>query len=541
MLRDDQALTEVRVAVARGRYSLAAQIAKEALQRGARGAIFHDVIAFQLRRDGEAAQAAIELREALSLDPHNLALRQNYAYCLMDAGEPKSAQAAFEDVLSRGFDNALTHYGLGVACNQSGDVARARTAFFAALKHDPRHVASLVALAKFAVADANPAQARDLAQRALDVEPHRPEPNLILARLDLADKQLGAAERRVRSLIDQLGLARIEDQASAFIILGDVLDELGRYGEAFAAYRTGKDKFRLMGEKQFSADGRVSARDAADAIHRNFRHHPIEPPLRPLKAPSDLACEHVFLLGFPRSGTTLLEQVLASHPNVVNLQELPALAAASGDLLDQPDGYFQICTLSDENWQAMRQAYWTSVRGFGVEPSGKVFVDKMPLNTVWLPIIWALFPNAKVLFAVRDPRDVVLSCFRRAFDLNRAMYEFISLDGAARYYDTVMRAGETYRAACPLPVFEVRHETLVSDFEPELHRICEFLHLDWSDELLGFAEKARSRRIRTPSARQVVRGINSDGVGHWRRYEKALAPVRHILDPWAARFGYPET
>ena len=165
-------------------------------------------------------------------------------------------------------------------------------------------------------------------------------------------------------------------------------------------------------------------------------------------------------------------------------------------------------------------------------------IDKLPLDTALLGLIHFLFPGARIIFALRDPRDVVLSCFQQNFGMNAAMYQFLDLNSAAAYYDQVMRLGLLWREKLPLKVHVVRYESIVSDFEREVSALLTFLDLPWSDDLRNFHETARKRTIRTPSARQVIQPLYASSSGKWRNYETELAPVRAVLDPWARRFGY---
>jgi hypothetical protein len=198
----------------------------------------------------------------------------------------------------------------------------------------------------------------------------------------------------------------------------------------------------------------------------------------------------------------------------------------------------RLATIDAAEADRERQDYWSKVRSFGVEPAGRVFIDKMPLASIALPLIAKLFPDALILFARRDPRDVVLSCFRRRFGMNPSMYQLLTLDGAAAYYDSVMRLAEIYRDLLPLREHVVRYESLVEDFEATSRATCEFLGLEWDQKLTEFAAQARSRGISTPSAAQVARGLNRDGAGVWRRYREQLAPVLPLLERWVRRFGY---
>jgi hypothetical protein len=188
-----------------------------------------------------------------------------------------------------------------------------------------------------------------------------------------------------------------------------------------------------------------------------------------------------------------------------------------------------------------RRTYWRHVEQFGSQPGGKVFIDKMPLNSILLCLVARLFPAAKILFAVRDPRDVVLSCFRRRFGMTPQMYELLTLEGAARYYDRVMTLAQLYREKLPLQVHQVRYESMVSDWESETQRVCAFLEIPFDNSMRKFAAHARANDVATPSAAQVARGIYTYGVGQWRRYGEQLQPIMPMLAPWVRHFGYEES
>jgi hypothetical protein len=197
----------------------------------------------------------------------------------------------------------------------------------------------------------------------------------------------------------------------------------------------------------------------------------------------------------------------------------------------------KLAQVMSEMLEPYRQAYWRRVREFSLDPAGKVFVDKHPLGAIRLPLSYKMFPGAKIIFALRDPRDVVLSCFRRSFNMNANMYELTTLEGAARLYDTVMTAGETYLERLPVAAHRVRHETLVADFENETRALCDFLDVEWTPSLADFA--GTQRAIATPSSVQIGKGLYAESMGQWRNYALALEPVREILAPWVDRYGYP--
>jgi hypothetical protein len=157
-----------------------------------------------------------------------------------------------------------------------------------------------------------------------------------------------------------------------------------------------------------------------------------------------------------------------------------------------------------------------------------------------LPLIARLFPDAKIIFALRDPRDVVLSCYRQRFQMNASMYELLTLEGAARFYDGVMRLGLICRERLPLAFHTHRYEDLVADFDGASEAVCRFIGVPWSAGMREFAATLGERASATPSAPQVARGLYSEGVGQWRRFEDDLEPIMSTLAPWITLFGYAE-
>ena len=247
----------------------------------------------------------------------------------------------------------------------------------------------------------------------------------------------------------------------------------------------------------------------------------------------------VFILGFPRSGTTLLGQILASRPGVAVLEERPLLAKAVADLYDKPDGAAHLAALSAAEAEFYRQDFWQRARATGVDIQGRRLFEQTAFNTVYLPLILALFPDSPIVFAIRDPRDVVFGCFRRRFAPNRFTREFHSLESTARLYCDAMRLAEVCRDRLDFRPLEIRNEDLIADFDRETRRLCDFCGLEWDASLRDYHRAAQDRTLTTTSAVQVRRGLSRDGVGQWRRYRERMAPVLPLLAPWVERFGYP--
>jgi hypothetical protein len=244
-------------------------------------------------------------------------------------------------------------------------------------------------------------------------------------------------------------------------------------------------------------------------------------------------------LGFPRSGTTLIESVLTGHPDVTSLEERETLGAAVQAFLGDASGASRLAAADSGELQSYRDDYWARVRGFGVDPAGRIFIDKNPFNTMKLPIVCKLFAGAKIIFAVRDPRDVVLSCFRRRFNLNGSTYEFLDLKRTALAYDRAMRLAEIFRARRELDEYTLVYEKLIEDFSGGAKAVCAFIGADWREDLMDFSGRAHRGEVASASSAQIARGLYLGGAGQWRRYRAELAPILPILAPWVERFGYP--
>ncbi len=214
------------------------------------------------------------------------------------------------------------------------------------------------------------------------------------------------------------------------------------------------------------------------------------------------------------------------------------MAAPYAEFLTTPQGLQRLSRLSSDEGQAWRARYWADVHRFGAGGATPVFIDKNPAGSLYLPLIAKLFPNALVLFAVRDPRDVVWSCFRNNFQMNAMTYAFTDLMGAAACYDACMDMVTAYRSVLPLALMEVRHEDLVGDFNRELSSVCRFIGIEPTPEMVDIATTTRRRVVRTPSAPQLREGLNAKGIGRWREYEAQLQPALPMLDRWVTRFGY---
>ncbi|HEY5237682.1 MAG TPA: sulfotransferase [Rhizomicrobium sp.] len=487
-------------------------------------------------RLNDSEKALVYAQRARELAPRNADVLNVLGLCLAKAGRAREALRIYDSALRQWPNAAVVHFNKACALEDLSELAHAKNHFERAVALQPKYAEALSHLATLAAQRGDVKAARDYATRALALDARQASATLALAMADVDEKQFDQAMPRLNALLRDPTLSPV-NRAIAQSLIGDCLDGLNRIDEAIATYAQANAILRTHYVNAFAAPGIETALARVRRLTNFFRIHEWTPST-PGKSP---VATHVFLVGFPRSGTTLLEQILASHEQIQAMEERDCLIDAAMEFIAPVDGLEKLVSLDGAELARFRDAYWARVGEAGIAPSKPIFIDKMPLNTVLLCLVAKLFPHAKILFALRDPRDVVLSCFRRRFGMNAQMYGFTSLESTAAYYDAVMELAALYRDKLDLSICDLRHEDMVADLENETRRVCKFLGVEFNSSMLQFAETARNRSIDTPSAAQVSRGLSRDGIGQWRRYEKQLAPILPRLAPWVARFGYTES
>ena len=251
--------------------------------------------------------------------------------------------------------------------------------------------------------------------------------------------------------------------------------------------------------------------------------------------------EPVFLIGFPRSGTTLLDSILRSHPQIEVVEEKPMVKKIVDSLEQLPEkGLNSLEKININDLKKIRKIYFDSLKIQTKDKSNKkIYIDKLPLNIVHAAEICKIFPKAKFILSLRHPHDCVLSCFMQNFTMNDAMANFLNIDDAANLYDVVMNLWIQYISIFKINYHEIKYESLVEDFNPTVESVLSFLGLSWDKSVLKYADVAKKRKnIATPSYNQVTKPIYSHAHGRWKRYEKEIKNIYPILKPWVKKFDY---
>ncbi len=355
-------------------------------------------------------------------------------------------------------------------------------------------------------------------------------------------KQDAEAETELRDLIKD-GPQYPYVKYAARHLLGVVLDQLGQYAEAMhwlieskAQVRTITDTTVL--ERAYDEGDRRRRALLAVLTPDTMRRWQQEPPA------SVERYQVAFLGGHPRSGTTLLEQILDAHPEVLAFDEPVAFAQEiTGHInLSALEGGVQLKTLDAlpaSQRAVMRGRYIKSLlREIEGEPAARILLDKNPSPTMSLNVWLRVFPELKVIIALRDPRDVIISCFFLNIVLNATNVNFLSLERTAKHYADLMDVWLRLRELGGFDWIESRYEDVVANVQAEGKRVTEFLGLTWHPDQGRYYERARKKFLFAPTYHDVTQPVYKRAVGRWERYAEALEPVQAKLAPYCTAFGY---
>lgn len=515
-----------------------------------------------LVRAGRADEGVRELAAARDLRPNSAAILANLSVGLAAAHRQAESLAAIEGALALAPGGPRYLLDRGRALNRLARHGEALAPLAEAARANPRDGATLVEIALTLVGLGEMAKAEEGLRLAITRDPaHGPGWTELATLLEQANRtdavsalarqaRQAEAPAPVRDFLDALVLRRKGDVAAALERLrrvetegsvqslhlaqlrGQLADRAGHAAEAWEAF--GRMNSRAADHPLFHGVDRTAYRRQVREVAAFVRSTSVSdwPPL-PRNAAAPPA--PVFIVGFPRSGTTLLDTMLMGHSRLHVLEEQALLSRIQAEI----GGIANVAALSGDEAAMLRARYFEHVAAIGGVPDGATLVDKLPLNLARAPLIHRLFPDARIVFALRHPCDAVLSCVMQNFAINPAMASFLDIDNAGATYDAVMDAWQASREAMPLCVHELRYEALVADAEGTMRDLVAFLGLDWEDAVLAHQDTAKARGlIRTPSYAAVTEPINNRAAGRWQRYRAQMAPVLPLLQPWAERFGY---
>jgi tetratricopeptide (TPR) repeat protein len=484
---------------------------------------------------GSLAEAERHARNAVRIAPENAQSHYLMGMVLTEAYRPAVAEYHYRLALEySGSREPVVLANFALCLKNQGKMAEARALYEESLAAAPDALHTLLGFARLEEADRNLDAALALLDRAASLYPGNP--SMLLVRAVVLGRKREAAA--AVALLDGMAAGNGQLGPAEYLEKGRLLDQMGRYDEAFAAYDEGKRRLRELSGQAYLAE---QATHAAARLRGFFvRSRMTRLPRATVRR--DVA-QPLFVLGFPRSGTTLLEQTLSAHPRICAGDELPIvheITQLMPRMLDSPLSYPEALAelwMGDhrEDLDNLRDHYLRRVAQLGiVRRNAGWFTDKMPLNETDLGLISLLFPRSPLVHMIRHPLDVVLSVYSNL--LTHGFFCAYALESAARHYVLVMDLVEHYRRELDLHYLALRYEDMVDDQEASIRRVLAFVGEGFDARCLAFHENRRYAR--TASYAQVSERLYGRSRYRYRNYLSHLQPVLPILAPVMERLGY---
>lgn len=472
-------------------------------------AIAHWVFGNALVELGRAEEAAVQYQRTIALKPDFAMAHSNLGCALRDLGQPDASALSFMRALQLMPEQAEVHNNLSIVLRLLHRYEEAAASATRAHELNPASAAPLIVLAKLGADRGDFTEAEELLRRALALDPDSAEacsaiPGLRQMNPDDAEWLAGAERMAAREL-------PARQRAHLHYAIGKYCDDIGDFSRAFSHYQRANDlkKSHSPGHDRGQFRGFVSRLlRSAGREWVNRRRDPVEASTQP-----------VFIVGMPRSGTSLAEQILASHPSIHGAGELAYWGQALAGWSAQAGG----ADREDEQLHALAVQYLQVIDSKA--PGTAHIVDKMPANFLSLGLIHAALPNARIIHMRRDPVDTCLSVYFQDFE---ASYHYANdLEDLAHYYAEYSQLMQHWREVLPpQALLEVPYEGLVSDTESWSRRMLEFVGVCWDPQCLEFHRTRRT--VITASKWQVRQRISARSVQRWRNYEPYLGSLLRL-------------
>jgi len=485
-----------------------------------------DVTAIKMLADigikmGQRTEARDLLERCLELAPSFHAARHAYAMTLMRQQEPEAAIDEVEILMSQDPDNPNFLTLKAAILNKIGDQAAALGIYEKVLKNYPNQARAQMTYGHTLHSVGRVDEAIRAYKECIRLSPDVGEAYWSLANLKtfrFSDEDIDA----MRAQVTTEG-GDPDDQSHLAFALGKALEDRKQYDESWEFYNRGNNIRRISHRHNV----KVSAMDSV----RQVRTMP-GPFFEQRKDWGCQAPDPIFVVGLPRAGSTLLEQILSSHSQVEGTAELMDITAMSRKLgnktRENPAGKYPevLAELSEDEVRALGESYLETTR-IQRKTDAPYFIDKLPNNFQHVGLIHLILPNSKIIDARRHPMGGCFSCFKQLFARGQAFT--YGLDNVGKYYRDYVRLMDHWDKALPGRVHRVQYEEMVSDTEAQIRALLEYCGLPFEEQCLRFYETKRS--IRTPSAEQVRKPIYKEGMEQWRNFEAHLDPLKEALGP----------
>ena len=484
---------------------------------------------------GDIAQSVSDLEIVHGNHPEYLHAAYHLGRSLRAAGKLEEALAPLQAALGEDELTVQARYELATCLARLRRRPEAIDQYQAILALQPDNAQVAANLASLLERENRLDEAENWTGKALLMDPANETAQMTRATLDRRSGKYPQAVQGLRSLIP--GIGNPINRSIAWNQLGQCLEGQGNWDEAFDAFG---ESNRIL--KKHHTGSRPDPRgphglQTLARIHGWLKENPVADWNEP--AAQDTG-GIAFLVGFPRSGTTLLDRMLSAHPDIEVLEEKSLFSFLHQDW-SQPGTLEALADVNEAQIADARQVYRREMSRHRRQPQRSLVIDKLPLNLAYLFLIHRLFPEAPVIFLKRHPMDVSISCYFQAFELEASMAYFLDIQQTAQYYDAVMQLAALSMDQVGNPLHQLRYEDLVAKPKDQLTALHNFLALERHDSMLEYRQQGGSDTSNTPSYQQVSQPLHTRSIGKWRHYSKQLESSVSVLQPWVERFGYQET
>lgn len=474
-------------------------------------------LALVLKARGEKEGAAACYRKAIVLQPDYAEAYNNLANILKDQGRLAEAVSCYRKAIALQPERPETYNNLAIILKDQGRLAEAVSFYGKCLSIAPDMTEAHMGLGNILSAQGKFAEAISSYEKALAINPHLAP---ALTRLSACRKYISTSHQdfaRCKALLDHSEKRSRSDILHLHFALGKMYDDCGSYREAFEHYRQGNHLMHM--------DSPFDPVKHSDFINRIISAFPVDFHQQVKFSGSDSE-QPVFIVGMPRSGSSLVEQIIASHPLATGADELLKISEIFTKLAgSQGDG--DICLpgkISRTEARTSIEEYLACLRSNTAADASRI-TDKLPYNFQYLGLIALLFPGAKIIHCRRQPLDLCLSLYFQLFEAgNPYAYDLLTIGHYFREYERLMAH---WHRVLPLPVYDLHYEDLVENLEENARKLIDFIGLEWDDRCLAFHQQQRA--VLTASAWQVRQPIYKKSVQRWKNYEEFLGPLKESL------------
>ena len=486
-----------------------------------------------LAQTGRLSESEIANRKAVELSPKDAYALNNLGFVLQSLDRLIESEITLKKAIQFNKDLSAAHFNLGNTFHKLSKTDEAIDSYRMAISIKPDYFEAYIHLCQLLERTNNLDSALNVINDALMNIKNGKSHFLYFKALLFFRKEMYELSSATLEKVKVLELSN--DRKVSFLKLkADLYDITKNYSLAFETYKQMNQAIKLdssysknIADKFFNNQvdkvNQIKLLEINKKYEKNKINHPIDP---------------IFLIGFPRSGTTLLDTILRTHSKINVIEEQPMVIKME-NAFSNTIKISEIECIDNSMANNLSKFYFKELKNHINIDDKKVIIDKFPLNIIKLPLISNIFQNSKFILALRHPFDCILSCWMQNFRLNAPMSNLLDIERIVEFYCIEMEFISLCQKRYSLDIHKIKYENLISNFRSEITNTLSFLNLKWENDLINYQNTALSRvKINTPSYSQVIKPLYSNSSYRWKNYEKYLSSFKKQLEPWIEEFNY---